>query len=468
MSTSRRHRLLAAGCMLIAGCTLLAGCSGSPEPAAAPTSSSPPASPAESATPTTAVPLTLRFQVYGGPSELASYQRLADVYEERHGEVTIEVRTVPSADRAAAVLDAQFAAGEAPDVFLLDRDRLARFVSEERLTPVDQLLEQRDVLFGDNYQRLGLEAFSADSALQCMPHDVSPLVLYYNTELVQFPEPPVAEEGEEGEDGEDPEDVPSVEDGWTWEQFAETAQQVARPGVDAFYFDPSLENVAALVRSAGDDIADDPRNPTTLTLSAEGPREALWTVLDTLRRPGLSPSPAQLRRADAVTRFGEGRLAMLVGTRALLPRLRAVSGLAFDVFPLPNLGRYRSVTSLSGYCIASSSADVEAAADFLAFASSPEGSRITALSGAVVPENLAVLHSSAFTQPERQPEHADVFAEAVRRSEPMPYAVAWMEVRRAVEPLLERALTDPDADVDRLLIRVDRRSARILAPPGAD
>lgn len=460
MSTSRRHRLLAA---VLAGCTLLAGCSGAPEPAAAPTSSSSPASPTESATPTTAGPLTLRFQVYGGPSERAAYQRLADVYEERHGEVTVEVRSVANADQAASLLDVQFADGEAPDVFLLDRDRLAGFVSEQRLTPVDQLLEERDVLFGDNYQRLGLEAFSADSALQCMPHDVSPLVLYYNTELVRFPEPPVVEEGQEP-----PEDVPSVENGWTWEQFSETAQQVARPGVDAFYVDPSLETVAALVRSAGEDIADDPRNPTTLTLSAEGPREAVWAVLDTLRRPGLSPSPRQLRRTDAVTRFEEGRLAMLVGTRALVPRLRAATGLAFDVFPLPNLGRYRSVTSLSGYCIASSSADVEAAADFLAFASSPEGGRITALSGAVVPENLAVLHSSAFTQSERQPEHADVFAEAVRRSEPMPYAVAWPELRRTVEPLLERVLTDPDADVDRLLTRIDRRSARILVTPEAD
>jgi multiple sugar transport system substrate-binding protein len=447
--------------MLLAGCTLVAACSGAPEPAAAPTASSSPASPEESGSATTAGPLTLRFQVYGGPSELAAYQRLADVYEQRYGEITVEVRAVTGVDRAAALLEAQFAAGDAPDVFLLDRDRLARFVSEQRLTPVDQLLEQRDVLFGDNYQRLGLEAFSADSALQCMPHDVSPLVLYYNTELVRFPEPSVPEEGQE------PEEVPSVENGWTWEQFAETARQVARPGVDAFYVDPSLETVAALVRSAGDDIADDPRNPSTLTLSGEGPREALGTVLATLRRPGLTPTPRQLRRKDAVTRFEEGRLAMLVGTRALVPRLRAATGLAFDVFPLPNLGRYRSVTSLSGYCIASSSTEVEAAADFLAFASSPEGGRITALSGAVVPENLAVLHSPAFPQSERQPVHADVFAEAVRRSDPMPYAVAWPEVRRETAPLLERLFTDRDVDVDRLLTRIDRRSARILAPPEA-
>ena len=52
------------------------------------------------------------------------------------------------------------------------------------MQPVDELLEQRGVQFGDNYQRIGLEAFAADSALQCMPNDVSPYVVFYNKRLL--------------------------------------------------------------------------------------------------------------------------------------------------------------------------------------------------------------------------------------------------------------------------------------------
>ena len=40
--------------------------------------------------------------------------------------------------------------------------------------------------FGDGYTRNGLEAFSADAALQCMPTDVSPLVVYYNPRLIEL------------------------------------------------------------------------------------------------------------------------------------------------------------------------------------------------------------------------------------------------------------------------------------------
>ena len=40
--------------------------------------------------------------------------------------------------------------------------------------------------FGDGYTRNGLEAFSVDAALQCMPLDVSPLVVYFNPRLIEL------------------------------------------------------------------------------------------------------------------------------------------------------------------------------------------------------------------------------------------------------------------------------------------
>ncbi len=82
--------------------------------------------------------------------------------------------------------------------------------------PVDQLLEERGVEFGDSYQRLGLEALSAEQALQCMPYDVSPLVVFYNPGLVPFRR--LIETG----------DSPLTPmTGWTWEQFARAGRLVA-------------------------------------------------------------------------------------------------------------------------------------------------------------------------------------------------------------------------------------------------
>ena len=57
-------------------------------------------------------------------------------------------------------------------------------VAEGRVQPVDELLEERGVQFGDSFERLGLEAMAANSALQCMPSDVSPTVMFYNRRLI--------------------------------------------------------------------------------------------------------------------------------------------------------------------------------------------------------------------------------------------------------------------------------------------
>ena len=82
-------------------------------------------------------------------------------------------------------MDRGFDAGTPPDLFLTRQTTLPSLVADGRVQPVDQLLEQRGMQFGDNYQRLGLEAFAADSALQCMPNDVSPYVVFYNKRLLR-------------------------------------------------------------------------------------------------------------------------------------------------------------------------------------------------------------------------------------------------------------------------------------------
>ena len=79
------------------------------------------------------------------------------------------------------------AEGDAPDVFLMDHDDLDRALGERRRSAGSTTCwPQREVDFGDGYTRNGLEAFSVDAALQCMPQDVSPLVVYFNPRLIEL------------------------------------------------------------------------------------------------------------------------------------------------------------------------------------------------------------------------------------------------------------------------------------------
>ncbi len=287
-----------------------------------------------------------------------------------------------------------------------------------------------------------------------MPHDVSPTVVYYNQDLVDL--------GSVVEEGEDP---PNAEDGWTWEQFSTAAREASRGRTKGVYLDASLQSLAPFIWSAGGELVDDNEAPTTLELSDGDTRAALEQVLALVRDPQVTPTRAELARRDAVARFKTGRLAMIVGGRELTPELRTAKGLDFEVFPLPSLGRYRTVSSMSGYCISADSDNVEAAADFLAFAVGREGATITTMPGYVVPSNLEVAHSPAFTQPGQQPANAFVFNEGVRRTSPTPFVPEWPQVTEEMQPLLDRLFYAPVIDLDTLLTAMESRSSEIFAQP---
>jgi multiple sugar transport system substrate-binding protein len=194
-------------------------------------------------------------------------------------------------------------------------------------------------------------------------------------------------------------------------------------------------------------------------------RTVLGQVLRLVRNPALTPTPQELAHEDAVSRFAHGRLAMLVGTRAVVPRLRQAKDLIFDVYPLPSLGSASTVADVRGYCIARASRHVREAADFLAFASGDRGASITARSGAVVPANLDVRSSEAFEQTDRMPVSQGLYGRVMRRASTMPTAAAWPVLLRRTQPLVNRLFYAPVLDIEAVLAQMDRMSSRILRRP---
>ncbi len=441
MAVGRGLKALLGGTLL---CALVAGCT-----SANPTPGAEPAKPRTSTGSPSADPVTLTLGVYGPDEMLEAYGALATEFTAEHPEVKVEVEPRDDvADMASAV-----EGGDAPDVFLMDHDHLARLVEDTRLQPVDGLLEARRVNFGDGYQRGGLTAFAANAALQCMPHDVSPVVVYYNKKLVDLKRL-----------GKEDEAPPNPLDGWDWQTFTAAARQASRGPAHGFYLEPSLSSLAPFVWSAGGEIVDDLQDPSTLTLSGGDSKEALEQVLALVRDPEVTPTARDLEKQDAVSRFKHGKLGMIFGTRALTPELREAGHLRFDVMPLPSLGRHRTVADMTGYCISADTEHVEEAADLVAFAVGRRGAAITARTGYVVPSNLEVANSPDFTQGSRQPASSFLFNEGLRRAGTMPSDPAWDQLSGQLEGPLNRMFYAPVIDLDSLLEEMDTASERVLAP----
>ena len=390
------------------------------------------ASPRSHAKPTPAGPTVIDFAVYGPTPVVAAYKEIAARYTVAHPTEKIVVHAYATHDQAMAALRAATNRGDPPDLFLVDHDDLAGLSQDKAVRRVDDLLAQREVDFGDGYTRSGLEAFSADAALQCMPADVSPLVVYYNPKLIELDT--LAQPGH---------NPVSQQNGWSLDEFAAAALQPRGPGVRGLYIAPDLEQVAPFIWSGGGEVVDEVNAPTTLTLGDDASAAALEKLLVLVRNPALTFSQAALRRQSALDRFKAGKLGMILGFRDLTPELRAQQELTFDVMPLPRVSRGATIATMSGLCISSKSRQTSKAADFLTAVVSDAAAETLAATGYVMPANLDVVNSDVFLQGGQRPLSANVFAREVRNTKLLPSTPGWPLVNKTASRDLFQLFYDP-------------------------
>ena len=260
----------------------------------------------------------LEFGVWGTEEEVAAYRDVVEVYDEETDEVNVELTTYATHRELIEAIKQ----GDVPDVFLADRADLAYLLDEDVSQPIGERLDERDVDFGDDYSRAALEAFSFDRDLQCMPYGISPLVVYYNTALVDFEL--MAERGLE---------VPNLDPDarlrWSFEEFRVAAEFASRPrrGTSGLYVPPTLDGLSPFILSGGGEVYDDDDEPTSLAFSSDDSQSALEQALPILRDPRLTLTADQLARETAATWFERGKLGMIVGDRSLTAAFRRVEGL---------------------------------------------------------------------------------------------------------------------------------------------
>ena len=405
--------------------------------------------------------VNLTFGVWGSDPEIEAYQGVVDAYNAATDEASVKIKPYPTHDDLAAALDG----GEVPDIFLVSRGDMADLQEKKLNQPIGDLLDERDVDFGDGYSRPALEAFASDRELQCMPYGISPMVIYYNKDLVDFDA--MAERGL---------DVPAVDDEqldkkptWTLEQFQAAAEYASRPRreIAGFYVAPTLRGLSPFILSGGGQIFDDDEDPTSLAFSSDDTKSALEKVLPLLRDPKLALTPEQLSEKTPLEWFKEGKLGMIAGFRDLVPALRPTASLNFDILPMPVVDDPATIGDLTGICISNDTPDVAESADFLVDFISTDSVSAVAAAGYLAPANTTVALSDAFLQPGRLPLHAGVSNNSIKSMRIPPLIGNVAELEAAVADPLKALLEVEVPDLDALTQEIDDASVPVLAPEEA-
>jgi multiple sugar transport system substrate-binding protein len=371
---------------------------------------------------------SIEFQVFGDPAELRIFESVSAAFNQSHPGATVKIVHIPNQTDHMTKVSTSLAAGNPPDIFLINYRRYGQFASAGVIEPAGPLMAKSTLISEDQYFAESLDAFKYKGVLQCVPQNVSNLVVYYNKDLFQK------------------NNVPLPTSDWTWNDFMNAAGTLTqdtdgdgRRETFGVSVDPLIIRVAPFVWSNGGDIVDNPEKPTMLALS-EGPaRDAVQMFMDLQLSAKVTPSEAEYKAEDGDTMFMNGRVAMTLQSRVATPIFREIKTFQWDVAPLPIIKQKASILHSDAYCIAKASKNKELAWAFVEYAQDVEGQTIAAKLGRTVPSLKSVANSPAFLDPTQPPVSSQVFLDAVPVMKLVPVLSTWPQIESIVNAEFEQA-----------------------------
>lgn len=332
-----------------------------------------------------------------------------------NADIRIRRVNMGQASAVATKLQTMTAAGEPPDVFYLESERLTDLASKGVLAALDPLIAADraaqvapQVELNDYYPAV-LEAFRFDGRqigrgpLYGLPKDFTTLGFYYNKDLFRragVPEPPTS--------------------GWTWDEFATAARRIgALPGCYGADFPTWEAIVRAYLFTYGADFA----TPGFTEYRFDDP-----VVIEALERLHGWFHDEERTLLSAKTQLETGLEPFLAGNvgmagplgRWKVPTYRLISDFEWDFAPLPHAaGRTPSNTVLTvAWAIAQRSPHREQAWRFLKYLCGPRGQESICQTGLAIPVLRSVAEGPCFSNDD-QPGNDAVYLAAAEIARPI-------------------------------------------------
>ena len=385
---------------------------------------------------------------FGDPVEAAGYESLVASFEAAHPGTDVQTSPVASKADLLARLTTRFAAGDPPDVFLLNYREYAQFAAEGVLAEVQPFLDSSD-LREDDFFDLPLDAFRFDgTTLTCMPQNVSSLVAYVNLDLLAA----------------DGVDVPEAR--WTWDDLVVAATRITDPASGTYGVGTavSLPRLAPFVWSNGGSVVDDDVAPRRLTLDQPASREALDFFLDLSLVHHVTPPSAAEESLDTFSRFLNGGIGFYLDSRRVVPTILESVDFSWTAVPLPVApgGEPASILHADAYCIAADG-DVVGAWELVRYAMSADGQQIVAATGRIVPSRRDVASSATFRD-SAPPGVSETFLDNTTIVRATPHVAAWPQLEKVADDVLTEMFYGRLSRQDGLR-RLQDESARLLGSP---
>jgi len=335
--------------------------------------------------------LVLRVANWGDAEEIQLEEEIAAAFMRRHPHIEIQIESIP-ANYKEKILT-YIAAGEPPDVFLLDSVIIPALLNKGILLDLNPFVDSLRVTL-DAYFPNVLNIFAKGDKLYALPKDFTPIVMYYNKTLF------------------DQAGLAYPENDWTWDDYLRLSQQLTKD-VDGDnvidQYGTVFSNYFYLwqpwVWMAGGDIFDANGNAAAGYFDSPATERALQFLIDLRTKHRVAPDDVALKTGTGSTgMFYSGRVAMIPIGHWALPELKkymARGDLKIGVVPLPRPRDGKLVTPIyaAGWCVPQATRHREAALELAAFLGSEQAAMRRSQTGIGVSAVKSVAQQQAANDP---------------------------------------------------------------------
>ena len=354
----------------------------------------------------------LVFATWGSKTEVQILKELLSDFEKENPDIKVEFLHIPQ--NYFQKLHLMFASNLAPDVIFINNLNIP--VYEKYLLDLNDIVKNKE----DYYPQV-LDTMTYEDRLLAIPRDVSTLVVFYNKDLF------------------DKNNLSYPNENWNMTEFLYTAKRLTNNGIYGISFEENSLFYLPYMRAFGGGIL----SPTgEQIMNSENSQKGIQYYSDLRNKYNIAPKKYQSASETMAQMFINGRLAMHLSGRWLVPKYREDIKFDWDIVNFPNINEKSSVTlDSSGYAITKSSKHKEDAVKLVEFLSSDKAIQKFTTTGLIVPARIDTINSQAFLD-NKKPKNSKVFIEVIKNSEKTPVNKHYKEITDKLDEQLNYSFNE--------------------------
>lgn len=335
----------------------------------------------------------LKFASWGSLNEVEIINKLIKDYEEENN-TKVEFLHIPQ--NYFQKIHLLFASNLEPDVVFINNQNAKLYIEANLLEDLTPYFKEAE----NKYYKQALDCFKKGNKLYAIPRDISNLVLYVNKDILKK------------------QNVEYKRKINTLDELLELATKLTTNehyGVN--YETNPLFWSYYLCANGGGIISD---NEKEVLINKKESLDAINFYTNLAHKHHVAPTKAEIGSLTTAQMFINGKLAMFLSGRWLMPKFKETLNFDWDIIEFPSSEENRVYIDSSAWAISKNSKKKEEAINFIKYISSSNATEEFAKSGLIIPARKEIAEDYLKFNKNEKPNNEDIFIEMLKYTKPTP------------------------------------------------